>query len=68
MQEAGKGSAPRPKSVDEDTFTSNWELAFGKKKKAEGENQAEAVIKDDSNSNNNYKQLSNSDVIPSSKS
>jgi hypothetical protein len=66
MQEAGKGSAPRPKSVDEDTFTSNWELAFGKKKKAEGENQAEAVIKDDSN--NNYKRLSNSDVIPSSKS
>ena len=66
MQEAGKGSAPRPKSVDEDTFTSNWELAFGKKKKAEGENQDEAVIKDDSN--NNYKQLSNSDAIPSSKS
>ena len=62
MHEAGKGSVPRPKSVDEDTFTNNWELAFGKKKKAK------ADIKDDSNSNNNYKQLSNSDAIPSSKS
>jgi len=50
MNDGGKGDSPRPKSVDEDTFTSNWELAFGKKKKAEGEKKAEAVIKDDDNS------------------
>jgi len=29
----GKGSRPRPYSVDQKTFESNWELAFGKNKK-----------------------------------
>jgi hypothetical protein len=29
----GKGSRPRPYSVDQQTFESNWELAFGKNKK-----------------------------------
>jgi hypothetical protein len=47
MSDGGKGSAPRPKSVDENTFASNWELAFGKKKKSEGEKQAEAFLKDE---------------------
>jgi hypothetical protein len=27
----GKGSSPRPYSVTQQTFESNWELAFGKK-------------------------------------
>jgi hypothetical protein len=27
----GKGSRPRPYSVTQQTFESNWELAFGKK-------------------------------------
>lgn len=27
---SGKGSSPRPISVDQETFTSNWERAFGK--------------------------------------
>ena len=33
MSDGGKGSAPRPKSVDANTFASNWELAFGRKEK-----------------------------------
>ena len=27
---SGKGSSPRPYSVDSETFASNWERAFGK--------------------------------------
>lgn len=26
---SGKGSTPRPKSVDEETFGSNWDRIFG---------------------------------------
>jgi len=33
MSDGGNGSLPRPRSVDADTFASNWELAFGKKEK-----------------------------------
>lgn len=29
---SGKGSRPRPYSVDRKTFESNWEKIFGKKK------------------------------------
>ena len=29
---SGKGSKPRPYSVDSDTLASNWERTFGKKK------------------------------------
>lgn len=29
---SGKGSAPRPYGVDKETFASNWERTFGKKK------------------------------------
>ena len=29
--EAGKGSRPRPYSVDQTTFASNWDAIFGKK-------------------------------------
>lgn len=35
---SGKGSAPRPFSVDADTFASNWALIFGKKE-GQGESQ-----------------------------
>ena len=31
MSDGGKGSSPRPFSVSNETFNSNWELAFGKK-------------------------------------
>ena len=27
----GKGSTPRPKSVDTDTYQSNWDRIFGKR-------------------------------------
>jgi len=30
--EAGKGSRPRPYSVDQSTFRNNWDSIFGKKK------------------------------------
>jgi hypothetical protein len=32
--EAGKGSRPRPYSVDQTTFGSNWDAIFGKKEKS----------------------------------
>lgn len=30
---SGKGSSPRPYSVDKDTYDKNWDLIFGNKKK-----------------------------------
>ncbi len=33
MADGGKGSKPRPFSVDQKTFDSNWESIFGKKNK-----------------------------------
>lgn len=33
MHEAGKGDSPRPYSVDQKTFESNWDAIFGKKDK-----------------------------------
>ena len=32
MSDGGKGSAPRPYSVDRKTFEENWDKIFGKKK------------------------------------
>ena len=32
MSDGGKGSAPRPFSVDHNTFSNNWDAIFGKKK------------------------------------
>jgi hypothetical protein len=40
----GKGSRPRPYSVDQKTFDNNWALAFGKKKKTQEEQFDEKVI------------------------
>ena len=34
MSDGGKGSAPRPYSVDQKTFASNWDRIFGKAPKA----------------------------------
>jgi hypothetical protein len=33
MSDGGKGSSPRPFSVDQKTFNSNWDLIFKKKEK-----------------------------------
>jgi hypothetical protein len=44
---SGKGSRPRPYSVDQKTFDSNWDAIFGQKKKSEGEQQSEAFLRDE---------------------
>lgn len=33
MSNGGKGSAPRPYSVDQETFASNWDRIFSNKEK-----------------------------------
>lgn len=33
MSDGGKGSKPRPYSVDKETFENNWDRIFSKKKK-----------------------------------
>ena len=47
MSDGGKGSKPRPFSVDQKTFDARWDAIFGKKNKTEGEKQAEAFLKDE---------------------
>lgn len=34
MGDGGKGSSPRPYSVDQKTFSDNWDAIFSKKKKS----------------------------------
>lgn len=40
MSDGGKGSKPRPFSVDQKTFDSNWDMIF-KKKQQEKDTQSE---------------------------
>ena len=54
MSDGGKGGSPRPFSVDSKTFDSNWKAIEGfgeswleRKKRSEGEKQAEAFLKDE---------------------
>ena len=47
MSDGGKGSKPRPFSVDQKTFDARRDAIFGKKNKTEGEKQAEAFLKDE---------------------
>ena len=42
---SGKGSKPRPYSVDQKTFDSNWDSIFNKKKKTEQEKFDEAIVR-----------------------
>jgi hypothetical protein len=54
---AGKGSKPRPYSVDRKKFEENWELAFSKKKEPSEEyldayNEERLVSKYDKTGNN----------------
>lgn len=44
MREAGKGSKPRPFSVNQQTFDDNWDRIFGNKKRSEAEKFDEQVI------------------------
>jgi hypothetical protein len=41
--EAGKGSKPRPYSVDQTTFDSNWDAIFGKKEQSAEENNIQSA-------------------------
>ena len=46
MGDGGKGSSPRPYSVDKETFYNNWDAIFGKKEK-KIDTQAENVYNDE---------------------
>ncbi len=52
--EAGKGSSPRPISVEADTFASNWERTFGKKE-VDKKQSDEKTDKDQENNTENKK-------------
>lgn len=41
MNDGGKGSKPRPYSVDQKTFDNNWDKIFGKKEDNTGVTQNE---------------------------
>jgi hypothetical protein len=47
MSDGGKGSRPRPFSVDQKTFDNNWDTIFKKNKKTESEKFDEAIMKDE---------------------
>ncbi len=47
MSDGGKGSRPRPFSVDQKTFDNNWDTIFKKNKKTELEKFDEAIMKDE---------------------
>ena len=44
MSDGGKGSRPRPFSVDQKTFDNNWDMIFNKNKKTDAEKFDEQVI------------------------
>jgi hypothetical protein len=44
---SGKGSRPRPYSVDQKTFDDNWDKIFSNKKKTESEKFDEAIMKNE---------------------
>lgn len=47
MSDGGKGSRPRPYSVDQKTFDANWDNIFNKKKKSDQEKFDDAIMKDE---------------------
>jgi hypothetical protein len=47
MSDGGKGSKPRPFSVDQKTFDNNWDTIFSKKKKSDNEQFDEAIMKNE---------------------
>lgn len=55
MSDGGKGSSPRPYSVDQKTFDDNWDRIFNRKKKTEQEKFDQVVMK------NEYYDLNDSD-------
>jgi hypothetical protein len=44
---SGKGSRPRPFSVDQKTFDDNWDMIFNKKKKTDQEKFDDSIMKNE---------------------
>ena len=44
---SGKGSKPRPYSIDQKTFDSNWDSIFNRKKKTDSEKFDNAIMKNE---------------------
>lgn len=47
MSDGGKGSAPRPFSVDSATFSDNWDRIFNRKKPTDAEQFDQAIMKNE---------------------
>lgn len=47
MSDGGKGSSPRPFSVDQKTFEDNWNRIFNQPKKTLAQQQEEAWLKNE---------------------
>ena len=47
MSAGGKGSSPRPFSVDHKTFDNNWDRVFNRKKQTDAEKFDQAVMKNE---------------------
>lgn len=47
MSDGGKGSSPRPYSVDQKTFDNNWDRIFNRSKKTQQERFDDAVVKNE---------------------
>ena len=47
MSNGGKGSSPRPFSVDQKTFDNNWDRVFNRKKQTDAEKFDQAIMKDE---------------------
>jgi hypothetical protein len=47
MSDGGKGSSPRPFSVDQKIFNDNWDRIFNRKKQTDKEKFDQAVIKNE---------------------
>lgn len=47
MSDGGKGSSPRPFSVDPQTFEDNWNRIFNQPKKTAAQQQEEAWLKNE---------------------
>ena len=47
VSDGGKGSRPRPYSVDPDTFDSNWDMIFNRRRKSDSEKFEQAILADE---------------------
>lgn len=47
MSDGGKGSTPRPFSIDQKTFDSNWNTIFNRRKPTDAEQFEQAIMKNE---------------------